>query len=193
MRTLRLPVGALLVALLLGAVLAVGASATPVAKTVATVACEGASATLLMHPGGGGKAIWDISTRMFKTLPATSSSASKRTFYVGGEVVGTLDNSWGEDRLRRAAHPCSRCTRTAWTCTGHCTLCSSLTRHPLRMRLRGASVRRGGARGRGTATRPETHGIDLSADVALDVVRRVTARAEQRTEERRNATSSGEE
>jgi predicted small metal-binding protein len=28
----------------------------------------------------------------------------------------------------------------------------------------------------------ETHGVDLSADVALDVVRRVTARAEQRTE-----------
>jgi hypothetical protein len=39
----------------------------------------------------------------------------------------------------------------------------------------------------------ETHGIDLSADVALDVVRRVTARAEQRTEERGNATPSGEE
>ena len=28
----------------------------------------------------------------------------------------------------------------------------------------------------------ETHGIDLSADVALDVVRRVTSRAEQRTD-----------
>lgn len=36
----------------------------------------------------------------------------------------------------------------------------------------------------------ETHGIDLSADVALDVVRRVTPRAEQRTEER---NPSGEE
>ena len=36
----------------------------------------------------------------------------------------------------------------------------------------------------------ETHGVDLSADIALDVVRRVTARAEQRTEER---NPSGEE
>ena len=36
----------------------------------------------------------------------------------------------------------------------------------------------------------ETHGIDLSADVALDVVRRVTARAEQRSE---TAIPSGEE
>jgi hypothetical protein len=36
----------------------------------------------------------------------------------------------------------------------------------------------------------ETHGIDLSADVALDVVRRVTPRAEQRPEER---NPSGEE
>ena len=40
MRTLRLPVGALLVAMVLSAVLAVGASATPVARTVATVQCE---------------------------------------------------------------------------------------------------------------------------------------------------------
>lgn len=29
----------------------------------------------------------------------------------------------------------------------------------------------------------ETHGVDLSADVALDVVRRVTAPADERTEE----------
>jgi hypothetical protein len=49
MRTLRLPVGALLVALMLGAVFAVGASATPVAKTGATVECQGASATVTAH------------------------------------------------------------------------------------------------------------------------------------------------
>jgi predicted small metal-binding protein len=35
----------------------------------------------------------------------------------------------------------------------------------------------------------ETHGVDLSADVALDVVRRVTARAEQRTVDRARASS----
>lgn len=43
----------------------------------------------------------------------------------------------------------------------------------------------------------ETHGIDLSADLALDVVRRVTARAEQRTEgshpERSGSMIRGEE
>lgn len=96
MRMLRLPVGALLVALLLGAVLAVGASATPVAKTVATVACEGASATLLMHPGGGGKAIWDISVGSVQNAPSFLIKRVEATFYVGGEPVGAIDNSTGQ-------------------------------------------------------------------------------------------------
>ena len=95
MRTLRLPVGALLVALLLGAVLAVGASATPVAKTVATVACEGASATLLMHPGGGGKAIWDISVERAgrSQLP---HQARRRDLLRRRRGGGTLDKSLGQ-------------------------------------------------------------------------------------------------
>jgi hypothetical protein len=96
MRTLRLSVGALLVALMLSAVLAVGASATPVAKTVATVECEGASATLLMHPGGGGKAIWDISVESVQNAPSYLIKRVEGTFYVGGVVVGTLDNSVGQ-------------------------------------------------------------------------------------------------
>ena len=96
MRTLRLPVGALLVALMLSAVLAVGASATPVAKTVATVECEGASATLLMHPGGGGKAIWDISVESVQNAPSYLIKRVEGTFYVSGVVVGTLDNSVGQ-------------------------------------------------------------------------------------------------
>lgn len=96
MRTLRLPVGALLVALMLGAVLAVGASATPVPKTVATVECEGSSATLLMHPGGGGKAIWDISVGSVQNAPSFLIKRVEATFYVGGEPVGTIDNSTGQ-------------------------------------------------------------------------------------------------
>ena len=96
MRTLRLPVGALLVALMLGAVLAVGASATPVAKTVATVECEGASATLLMHPGGGGTAIWDISVGSVQDAPSYLMKRVEGSFYAGGELVGTLDKSLGQ-------------------------------------------------------------------------------------------------
>ena len=96
MRTLRLPVGALLVALMLGAVLAVGASATPVARTVATVECQGASATLLMHPGGGGKAIWDISVESVQDAPSYLIKRVEGTFYAGGELVGTLDKSAGQ-------------------------------------------------------------------------------------------------
>ena len=96
MRTLRLPVGALLVALVLGAVLAVGASATPVAKTVATVECQGASATLLMHPGEGGKAIWDISVESVQDAPSYLIKRVQGNFYGGGELVGTRDKSVGK-------------------------------------------------------------------------------------------------
>src|SRR6266516_2962523 len=74
MRTLRLSVGALLVALMLGAVLAVGASAT-----------------LLMHPGGGVKAIWDISVESVQDAPSYLIKRVEGTFYAGGELVGTLD------------------------------------------------------------------------------------------------------
>ena len=95
MRTRRLPFGALLVALLLAAVLAVGASATPVPKTVATVECEGASATLLMHPGGGGTAIWDISVGSVQDAPSYLMKRVEGSFYAGGELVGTLDKSLG--------------------------------------------------------------------------------------------------
>ena len=96
MRTLRLPVGALLVALMLSAVLAIGASAAPVAKTVATVECQGASATLLMHPGGGGKAIWDISTESVQNSPSYLIMRVEANFYVSGELVGTSDKSVGQ-------------------------------------------------------------------------------------------------
>jgi len=96
MRTLRLPVGTLLVALMLGAVLAVGASATPVAKTVATVECQGASATLLMHPGEGGKAIWDISAESVQDAPSYLIKRIEGEFLVDGEVIGTLDKSVGQ-------------------------------------------------------------------------------------------------
>ena len=95
MRTLRLPVWALLVALMLSAVLAVGASATPVAKTVATVECEGASATMLMHPGGGGKAIWDISDESVQNAPSYLIKRVEGNVFASGELVGTLDKSVG--------------------------------------------------------------------------------------------------
>ena len=96
MRTLRLSVGALLVALMLSAVLAVGASAVPVPRTVATVECEGAAATLLMHPGGGGTAIWDISVESVQNAPSYLIKRVEATFYVDGVAVGSFDNSVGQ-------------------------------------------------------------------------------------------------
>lgn len=95
MRTLHLPVGVLLVALMLVAVLAVGASATPVAKTVATVECQGASATLLMHPGEGGKAIWDISDESVQNAPSYLIKRIEGNVFAGGQLVGMLDKSLG--------------------------------------------------------------------------------------------------
>ena len=93
MRTLRLPV--LLIALMLGAVLAAGASATPVARTVATVECQGTSATLLMHPGEGGKAIWDVSAESVQDAPGYLIKRIEGDVFAGGELVGTLDESLG--------------------------------------------------------------------------------------------------
>jgi hypothetical protein len=80
---------------MLGAVLAVGASATPVARTVATVECRGASATLLMHPGEGGKAIWDISDESVHNAPSYLIKRIEGNVFAGGELVGTLDKSLG--------------------------------------------------------------------------------------------------
>jgi hypothetical protein len=80
---------------MLGAVLAVGASAAPVAKTVATVECQGASATLLMHPGEGGKAIWDISDESVQNAPSYLIKRIEADVFAGGELVGTLDESVG--------------------------------------------------------------------------------------------------
>src|SRR4029078_5031710 len=108
MRTLRLSVGALLVALMLGAVLAGGASATPIAKTVATVECQGASATLLMHPGEGGKAIWDISVDSVQNAPSYLIKRVEGNFYAGGELVGTLDKSVGQKTGFGEPLPCAR-------------------------------------------------------------------------------------
>jgi hypothetical protein len=85
----------LLVALMLGAVLVAGASATPVAKTVATVECQGASATLLMHPGEGGKAVWDISDESVQNAPSYLIKRIEGSVFVGGALVGTLDKSAG--------------------------------------------------------------------------------------------------
>jgi hypothetical protein len=85
----------LLVALMLGALLAARASATPVAKTVATVECQGASATLLMHPGEGGKAIWDISDESVQDAPSYLIKRIEGNVFAGGELVGTLDKSLG--------------------------------------------------------------------------------------------------
>src|SRR5262249_23528848 len=95
MRTLRVPVVALLLALMLGAVLAIGASAAAVAKRVAEVECDGASATLLMHPGEGGKAIWDISDESVQHAPSYLIKRVEGNIYAGGELVGTLDKSVG--------------------------------------------------------------------------------------------------
>jgi hypothetical protein len=102
MRARRQPVGALLVALLLAAVLAVGASATPVAKTVAAVECQGVSATLLMHPGGGGTAIWDISLENVQNAPSYLIKRVEGRFYAGRAGGDARQVAGTEDRLRRA-------------------------------------------------------------------------------------------
>jgi hypothetical protein len=63
---------------------------------VATVECQGASATLLMHPGEGGKAIWDISDEGVQDAPSYLIKRVEGNVYASGELVGTLDKSVGQ-------------------------------------------------------------------------------------------------
>ena len=49
-----------------------------------------------MHPGGGGKAIWDISVESVQNAPSYLIKRVEGTFFVGGVVVGTLDDSVGQ-------------------------------------------------------------------------------------------------
>jgi hypothetical protein len=85
----------LVAALALMAVAAGVAAAEPVAKTIVTVACDGTSATLIMHPGEGGTAMWDISTSDVRNAPSFLIKRLQAEVFSGGELVGTIDVSVG--------------------------------------------------------------------------------------------------
>jgi hypothetical protein len=80
---------------MLVAVVAGVATAAPVAKTIVTVACDGTSATLIMHPGDGGTAMWDISTSDVQNAPSFLIKRIQAQVFSGGELVGTVDVSLG--------------------------------------------------------------------------------------------------
>lgn len=95
MRSVRSHVAALFAALTLVAVVAGVAAAAPVAKTIVTVACDGTSATLIMHPGEGGTAMWDISTSDVQNAPSFLIKRLQAQVFSGGQLVGTIDVSVG--------------------------------------------------------------------------------------------------
>jgi hypothetical protein len=95
MKTLRLRVAALLAAVTVVAVVAAAASAAPVAKRVAMVDCQGASVTLIMHPGEGGTAVWDISYADVRNAPSYLIKSIEAQVFVSGQLAGTLDVSLG--------------------------------------------------------------------------------------------------
>lgn len=80
---------------MLVAVVAGVATAAPVAKTIVTVACDGTSATLIMHPGDAGTAMWDISTSDVQNAPSFLIKRIQAQVFSGGELVGTVDVSLG--------------------------------------------------------------------------------------------------
>lgn len=94
-RSVRSRVVALFAALTLVTVLASVAAAAPVAKTIVTVACDGTSATLIMHPGEGGTAMWDISTSDVQNAPSFLIKRLQAQVFSGGQLVGTIDVSIG--------------------------------------------------------------------------------------------------
>ncbi|HEY6961369.1 MAG TPA: hypothetical protein VI408_05695 [Gaiellaceae bacterium] len=87
---------ALLAAVVLVAVAAGGATAAPVAKRIVTVACDGTSATLIMHPGEGGSAMWDISTSDVQDGPSFLIKRIQAQVFSGGELVGAVDVTRGD-------------------------------------------------------------------------------------------------
>ena len=95
MPSIRSYVVALCAALTLVAVVAGVATAAPVAKTIVTVACDGSSATLIMHPGEGGAAMWDISASDVRNAPSFLIKRIQAQVFSGGELVGTVDVSLG--------------------------------------------------------------------------------------------------
>jgi len=86
---------ALFAVLALVAVSAGVAAAAPVAKTIVTVACGGTSATLIMHPGEGGTAMWDISTSYVHNAPSFLIKRLQGQVFSDGQLVGTIDVSLG--------------------------------------------------------------------------------------------------
>ena len=95
MRSVRSRLVALVAAFTLVAVVAGVAAAAPVAKTIVTVACDGTSATLIMHPGEGSAALWDISTSDVQNAPSLLIKHIQAQVFSGGELVGTEDFSLG--------------------------------------------------------------------------------------------------
>jgi len=86
---------AFVASVMLVAVVAGVATAAPVAKTIVTVACDGTSATLIMHPGDAGTAMWDISTSDVQNAPSFLIKRIQAQVFSGGELVGTVDVSLG--------------------------------------------------------------------------------------------------
>ena len=95
MRSFSSRVAALVAAFTLVAVVAGVAAAAPVAKTIVTVACDGTSATLIMHPGEGGTAMWDISTSNVQNAPSFLIKRIQAQVFSGGQLVGAVDVSLG--------------------------------------------------------------------------------------------------
>ena len=95
MQSVRSRVVALVAALTLVAVAAGVAAAEPVAKTIVTVACDGTSATLIMHPGESGTAMWDISTSDVQNAPSFLIKGIHAEVFSGGQLVATFDVSLG--------------------------------------------------------------------------------------------------
>ncbi len=95
MQSVRSRVVALVAALTLVAVAAGVAAAAPVAKTIVTVACDGTSATLIMHPGESGTAMWDISTSDVQNAPSFLIKGIHAEVFSGGQLVDTFDVSLG--------------------------------------------------------------------------------------------------
>ena len=95
MRTLRTRLTAILAAAALTAIVGTSASAAPVERTRSTIECDGASVTLVMHPGWAAPVQWDISTEDVPNAPSYIALYIEGDVYLNGVYSHSFSSSLG--------------------------------------------------------------------------------------------------
>jgi hypothetical protein len=76
--------------------IAATAAAAPVERTRSTIDCDGATVSLVMHPGWAAPVQWDISTDTEPNAPSFIAKYIEGDVYINGEYAQSFTTSIGE-------------------------------------------------------------------------------------------------